>query len=84
MFGEDLVCLILPVARVEDDHRAPTFNFLLNVDEARIQELLKGDCGVFRATEGGQDGTAGAEPADVNLRKLVVHSVSIACPHRGL
>ena len=71
---DDLTGLSLPVACVDDDHRAPAFDFLLYVDEARIQELFKSDCGFFRATEGGEDGTAGADPAhNVVLRTLAVH-----------
>ena len=77
MLCDDLTSLSLPVACVDDDHRAPPFDFLLYVDEARIQELFKSDCGVFRATEGGQDSTAGADPArNVVPRTLVEENQS--------
>ncbi len=85
MPDEDLTGLILSVACVEDDQRTPTFHFPLHVEEARIQEFLKGGSGMFRPAEGGQEGTASAEPArNVRLRTLVVHRVSIACPHCAL
>jgi hypothetical protein len=77
--GEDLTRLILPGARVDNKHGAPTFNFLFDVDEARIQELVKSSRGVLSATKSRQEGGAGAEAArELRGRTLVLHSMSIA------
>ena len=79
MCGEDLTRLILPGARVDNKHGAPTFNFLFDVDEARIQEFVKSSRGVLSATKSRQEGGAGAEAArELRRRTLVLHSMSIA------
>jgi hypothetical protein len=81
MRGEDLACPVCPVARVENKHGAPTFSFLFDVDEARIQQFVKSSCGIVRAAEGDQEGGARAEPTpEVSRRTFVVHNVSIAGP----
>jgi hypothetical protein len=77
--GEDLTRLILPGARVDNKHCAPTFNFLFDVDEARIQEFVTSSRGVLSATKSRQEGGAGAEAArELRRRTLVLHSMSIA------
>jgi hypothetical protein len=76
--GEDLTRLILPGPRVDNKHGALTFNFLFDVDEARIQEFVKSSRGVLSATKSRQEGGAGAEAARELRRRTLLHSMSIA------
>jgi hypothetical protein len=79
MRSENLACMLLLVARVENKHSTTAFNFPLDIYEARSQQFAKSSCGILSAAEGSQEGGAGAEATNaVSRRTLVLHNVSIA------
>lgn len=79
MCDEDLTRLILPGARVDNKHGAPTFHFPFDVDEARIQKFVKSSRGVLSATKSRQQRGPSAEAArELRRRMLVLHGRSIA------